>query len=205
MPVAGPKRLKHPSKKTLSMRRKWEKPVVAVLAVGVAVATTAYITGVVASAAYSAPPPAVHTSRPRTALLSHQGGATGVAPRPGYRSGWVAYGGGLVLPYGGAPNFGSATFAPIAAIAATPRGNGYWVVGPQGRVEGLGSASPYFGPAPSGHVVSITSGPRAEVIGSLTFMAASRLMGTRPCTASLRRKEPLRPSRPPSMNVATGC
>ena len=71
----------------------------------------------------------------------------------------MAYGGGLVLPYGGAPNFGSATFAPIAAIAATPRGNGYWVVGPQGRVEGLGSASPYFGPAPSGRVVSITSGP----------------------------------------------
>jgi hypothetical protein len=59
---------------------------------------------------------------------------------------WIANGAGLVASCGWAPNFGVIGFPlsrPIVGIAATPSGNGYWLVASDGGVFSYGDANFY--------------------------------------------------------------
>jgi hypothetical protein len=71
----------------------------------------------------------------------------------------MVYASGAVAPYGGAPYFGSAprTFGRVTGIAATPSGNGYWVVNSRGRVLGFGHAAKHAVRVPSAAVTGIAA------------------------------------------------
>jgi hypothetical protein len=63
--------------------------------------------------------------------------------------GWEVLSTGTVVPWGGAPNYGSPTTPlnrPIVGIASTPDGHGYWLVASDGGVFTYGDA-PFYGSA----------------------------------------------------------
>jgi hypothetical protein len=72
-------------------------------------------------------------------------------PNPGMSgAGWEVTSSGVVIPFGGAPSYGSIQTlgiahlaAPIVGIAPTPDGQGYWLVGADGGVFNFGDASFY--------------------------------------------------------------
>jgi len=78
-------------------------------------------------------------------------GVVGYAPDPSMPgAGWEVTSSGVVIPFGGAPSYGSIQtlgiahlFAPIVGIAPTPDGQGYWLVGADGGVFTFGDAGFY--------------------------------------------------------------
>jgi len=91
-------------------------------------------------------------AQPVTAQAQGPTGQPGAAVRPGEHDGAATgiFKDGGVLGYGAAQFFGSPTqkhlAAPIVAMAATPDGDGYWLVGADGGVLSYGDAR-YFGSA----------------------------------------------------------
>jgi len=78
-------------------------------------------------------------------------GVVGYAPDPSVPgAGWEVTSSGVVIPFGGAPSYGSIQTlgiahlaAPIVGIAPTPHGQGYWLVGADGGVFTFGDAGFY--------------------------------------------------------------
>ncbi len=65
----------------------------------------------------------------------------GIVADPATGGFWLAHAGGAVVGYGGAPTYRPAHLrAPVAALAATPDGRGYWVVAEDGRAAPRGDA-----------------------------------------------------------------
>ena len=65
----------------------------------------------------------------------------GIVADPGTGGFWLALADGSVRGYGGAPTYPRAHLAaPVAAVAATPDGRGYWVVARDGRAAARGDA-----------------------------------------------------------------
>ncbi|HWE56330.1 MAG TPA: hypothetical protein VG435_12510, partial [Acidimicrobiales bacterium] len=86
---------------------------------------------------------AVHAATVAAGVSSTAGHAVGTAAaRTG--GGWEAYSSGQVVPFGGAVSHGSLAgihlSQPIVGIAATPSGNGYWLVASDGGIFSFGDA-----------------------------------------------------------------
>lgn len=147
-----------------------------VLVAGFLATPTMFAASVLTASASAPQSPGLHQTLMSQTALADRGEAVGVAPRPGYTSGWVAYQSGAVIAYGGAPDLGStpAHSAPVVGIAATPTGTGYWLVTKTGQVIGFGNASEYSGPRPETTVVGIA--PSAKGHGYLLLDRAGNIL-----------------------------
>ena len=95
---------------------------------------------------------------------------------------WVVSKNGAVIPLGGAPSFGSLPTGPpawgppppgpVAGMASTPDGQGYWLVSERGRLSSFGDASSYC----SGSCGSL-SGRHEDGDGEIVGIAADSADG----------------------------
>ena len=105
-------------------------------------------------------------------------------PTGGY---WTTTWLGVVTAHGGAPTFGSPAQSgiklakPIVGMAATPDGQGYWLVATDGGVFSYGDAK-FYGSTGAIHlnqpIVNMESTPDGRATGSWRVMAASSLTVT---------------------------
>jgi hypothetical protein len=155
---------------------------VALLAVSFGALVASLGLGVAASgrltAHHALPPTSIHTAAALSAEMTddYSGGRLMTAhPSGGY---WTVSWLGAVTGHGGAPTFGSPAASgmtltkPIVAIAATPDGLGYWLVGSDGGVFAYGDAN-FYGSTGDVHLNEPIVGVAATPDGHGYWLVAS--------------------------------